>query len=183
MGWKESSVMHERCRPVQSFDPSPTLRTGPAQDERLVRHPDGPDGFVLSVWIPLGEAMAQGANISELCRSYGVSRKTGYPYGSLRDKWLRRYKQEGPVGLSEWIPSGYEWSRRPRNSPFSTSAHMVAEVVRLRLDRATARGARYENSLPAVRSLAAAIYQRETRTCLPEALRGTQSEAHGRNQY
>ena len=84
MGWKESSVMDERCR------------------------------FVL-------EAKSKGANISEICRRYGVSRKTGY-------KWLRRHEQEGLVGL-------YDRSRRPRNSPLSTSAHMVVEVVRLRLYR------------------------------------------------
>jgi len=84
MGWKESSVMDERCR------------------------------FVL-------EAKSKGANISEICRRYGVSRKTGY-------KWLRRHEQEGLVGL-------YDRSRRPQNSPLSTSAHMVVEVVRLRLYR------------------------------------------------
>ena len=96
MGWKESSVMDERCR------------------------------FVL-------EAKSKGANISEICRRYGVSRKTGY-------KWLRRHEQEGLVGL-------YDRSRRPRNSPLSTSAHMVVEVVRLRLHR----DIRQELHLPAGR--------------------------------
>jgi putative transposase len=84
MGWKESSVMHERCR------------------------------FVL-------EGLVPGANLSELCRRYGVSRKTGY-------KWLRRYQLEGPAGL-------YERSRRPRMSPMAIPSHMVAEVVRWRLER------------------------------------------------
>ena len=62
MGWKESSVMDERCRPVRR-----------------------PDGFVL-------EAESRGANISEICRRYGFSRKMGY-------KWLLRHEQEGLVGL------------------------------------------------------------------------------------
>jgi transposase-like protein len=31
-------------------------------------------------------------SVSELCRRYGVSRKTGY-------KWLGRYQREGPAGL------------------------------------------------------------------------------------
>jgi putative transposase len=81
MGWKESSVMHERGR------------------------------FIL-------EAMGENANISELCRLYGVSRKTGY-------KWLHRYRHEGPAGLMDR-------SRRPVNSPLAVPAHIVAEVVRLR---------------------------------------------------
>ena len=89
MGWKESSVMHERCRPVRR-----------------------PDGFVL-------DAMARGANISELCRRYGVSRKTGY-------KSLGRYQHEGPTGL-------YDWSRWLRHSPLATSGEMVMAVIRLRL--------------------------------------------------
>jgi transposase InsO family protein len=86
MGWKESSVMHERCR------------------------------FVL-------DAMARGANISELCGRYGVSRKTGY-------KWLERYQQEGPAGL-------YDRSRRPHNSSLVTSGEMVVAVIRLRLQWST----------------------------------------------
>jgi len=83
MGWKESSVMHERCK------------------------------FVM-------EAISDRSNIADLCRRYGISRKTGY-------KWVARYIHEGPAGL-------YDRSRRPHNSPLETSAQMVAEVVRLRTD-------------------------------------------------
>ena len=32
--------------------------------------------------------------VSELCRRYGVSRKTGY-------KWLQRYRDEGTAGLTD----------------------------------------------------------------------------------
>ena len=83
MGWKENSVMHERCK------------------------------FVL-------EAISDKSNFSDLCRRYGISRRTGY-------KWLDRYKHEGPAGL-------YDRSRRPHNSPLATSVQMVTEVVRLRTD-------------------------------------------------
>ena len=47
-------------------------------------------------------ATAAGANVSELCRRFGVSRKTG-------DKWLSRYAAEGTAGL-------VDQSRRPEVS-------------------------------------------------------------------
>lgn len=46
------------------------------------------------------------ANMSELCRRFGISRPTGY-------KWLRRYRKHGLDGL-------HERSRRPNNSPNQT---------------------------------------------------------------
>ena len=45
--------------------------------------------------------------VSELCRRYGVSRKTGY-------KWLQRYRDEGTAGLTDR-------SRRPRRMASLTS--------------------------------------------------------------
>lgn len=50
-------------------------------------------------------------NIAELCRAYGISRKTGY-------KWLDRYALEGPAGLSDH-------SKAPHNNP-----HAISEEVR-----------------------------------------------------
>jgi transposase len=44
-------------------------------------------------------ASVEGANSSELCRRFGVSRKTGY-------KWLARYVADGVAGLADQ-------SRRP----------------------------------------------------------------------
>lgn len=44
--------------------------------------------------------------MSELCRLYGISRKTGY-------KWARRYGEEGPEGLRDR-------SRRPHDCPHRT---------------------------------------------------------------
>lgn len=45
-------------------------------------------------------------NMSQLCRRYNISRKTGY-------KWLARYRTEGLEGLAER-------SRRPKHSPNQT---------------------------------------------------------------
>jgi len=56
------------------------------------------------------KAERKGANVAGLCREYGISRETGY-------KWLNRYKKEGPEGLSEL-------SRRPKNTPLSSSENM-----------------------------------------------------------
>ena len=39
-------------------------------------------------------AMRESANISSLCRRFGISRTTGY-------KWIRRYKAEGKEGLRD----------------------------------------------------------------------------------
>ena len=59
------------------------------------------------------------ATISELCREYGVSRKTGH-------KWLKRYDEVGDLqGLQE-LP------RRPRTSPNQTPKSMEDKVVELR---------------------------------------------------
>ena len=64
------------------------------------------------------QAFAPGANIAALCREYGISRQTGH-------KWLRRYHDEGALGL-------VEQSRRPRSSPLSKAEDIVAAIVELR---------------------------------------------------
>lgn len=64
------------------------------------------------------KALEPGANMSALCREYGVSRKTGY-------KWVERYREEGLRGLEDL-------SRRPSGSPLAVSGDVVAEVVLLR---------------------------------------------------
>jgi transposase InsO family protein len=63
-------------------------------------------------------ASAEGANLRELCRRFGVSPPTGY-------KWLRRFAAEGTAGLTER-------SRRPTASPAQTPATVEAEVIALR---------------------------------------------------
>lgn len=58
------------------------------------------------------------ANMSQLCRRFGISRPTGY-------KWLRRYREQGLEGLSER-------SRRPHNSPSKTPDAIEQLVVQAR---------------------------------------------------
>ena len=61
-------------------------------------------------------------NMSQLCRRFGISRKTGY-------KWLRRYQQEGLEGL-------FERSRRPDHSPNKTPEQIpAASTITAILDR------------------------------------------------
>ena len=74
-----------------------------AMNERL--------GFVLEV--ERGER-----TVSELCRVFGISRKTGH-------KMLARYRELGPAGLADQ-------SRAPHTHPNATSEQSAAEIVRLR---------------------------------------------------
>ena len=62
-------------------------------------------------------ALAPGANVSQLCRQYGISRNNGY-------KWIRRFEADGEVGLEER-------SRRPRNIS-STDGETVVRLIELR---------------------------------------------------
>jgi putative transposase len=73
-----------------------------AMDERL--------RFVQDVHRP-------GWSVAELCRRYGVSRKTGY-------KWLRAYERAGPAGLADG-------SHRPRTCPHATPAEVVRLILQL----------------------------------------------------
>lgn len=56
--------------------------------------------------------------MSDLCREFGISRKTGY-------KLHKRYGELGPVGL-------YDQCRRPLHSPQRTARSVVEHVVQLR---------------------------------------------------
>ena len=58
------------------------------------------------------------APMTALCAAYGISRKTGY-------KWLGRYREEGPGGLSER-------SRAPRRHGRSMAPGVAAAIVELR---------------------------------------------------
>src|SRR5689334_9328736 len=63
-------------------------------------------------------ATAPGANVSELCREFGISRQTGH-------KWIRRYRDQGYLGL-------VEQSRRPASSPLATGEEIVVSIIELR---------------------------------------------------
>ena len=62
-------------------------------------------------------ASAPGANIAELCRGHGISRKSGY-------KWLRRFNASGLEGLQDR-------SRRPRTIA-GTDGEIVVRIKELR---------------------------------------------------
>jgi transposase len=62
-------------------------------------------------------AAADGANVRELCRRFGISPTTGY-------KLLERYRERGLAGL-------IEQSRRPKTSPRAPAA-VEAQVLALR---------------------------------------------------
>lgn len=64
------------------------------------------------------QAKADNANISALCRSFEISRKTGY-------KWLKRDLEEGSLGLENR-------SRRPKHSPGQTTTNIEALVLEVR---------------------------------------------------
>jgi putative transposase len=66
----------------------------------------------------IDKARTPGANVSALCREYGISRQTGH-------KWLRRYRVQGYEGLAEQ-------SRRPRSSPLTTGEEIVVRIVEWR---------------------------------------------------
>lgn len=57
-------------------------------------------------------------NVSEWCRRFGISRKTGY-------KWLARFRHKGRLGLRDR-------AKRPRHSPKRTAAAMEAAILGVR---------------------------------------------------
>ena len=63
-------------------------------------------------------ALVDDCNISELCRRFDISRKTGY-------KWIKRFLTQGSEGLADR-------SRRPRTSPNQTTELMQQAVVSMR---------------------------------------------------
>lgn len=63
-------------------------------------------------------AMRPGANVSQLCREYGISRKTGH-------KWIVRWQQAGADGL-------VDRSRRPAHQPRRTDLLLEHQVVAAR---------------------------------------------------
>lgn len=73
-------------------------------------------------------ALAPRANMSELCRRFGIVRSNG-------NKWRTRYLKEGREGLADR-------SRRPHRSPTRTASSVEAEVLRIREDSNNAWGGR-----------------------------------------
>ena len=100
-------------------------------------------------------ARTEGANVSELCRRYGISRKTGY-------KWLGRSAADGVAGLADA-------SRRPKTMPRLTDAERTAQVLALRDAHPTWGGRKLRRRLadlgatPPAASTITAILRREDR--------------------
>lgn len=67
------------------------------------------------------EALQEGSNISELCRQFGITRKTGY-------KWLQRYRD----GLSM-----QDQSKLPLNQPRKTSPETEELILTVRMNHPT----------------------------------------------
>lgn len=63
-------------------------------------------------------AVNEGGNVSELCRRYGISRKTGY-------KWITRYRGDAP----EWYR---DRSRRPLRAPHKISEEVEKAILSVR---------------------------------------------------
>ena len=59
--------------------------------------------------------------LAEICRAYGISRKTGY-------KWIERYELEGVAGLADR-------SRAPHHRPNAISEQTQQQVLELRAER------------------------------------------------
>ncbi len=69
------------------------------------------------------KALDPSSCMAELCREFGIPRKTGY-------KWVKRFQEGGYGGLEDL-------SRRPRGSPSRTPAEVQLEILKLRLRHQT----------------------------------------------
>ncbi|MBT8129534.1 MAG: transposase [Gammaproteobacteria bacterium] len=76
----------------------------------------------------IADYLREVSSISELCATYGISRKTGY-------KWIQRYAQLGMDGLSEQ-------SRSPATCPTKTPYHIQQAIIELRQQFQTTPGAK-----------------------------------------
>src|SRR5579872_696141 len=74
-----------------------------------------------------------GERMSDLCREFGISRKTGY-------KFERRYEEHGPRGL-------YDVSRRPRRLARQVSAGIQSAILALKRDQPTWGAAKIQEVL------------------------------------
>ena len=64
------------------------------------------------------DALEEMAPFSDLCREYGISRKTGY-------KWKERFVARGMAGLADH-------ARRPAHSRNETDEDTICEIIRLK---------------------------------------------------
>lgn len=76
----------------------------------------------------IADCVRKTTTFSELCRRYGISRKTGY-------KWISRYEDLGLEGLCDR-------SQRPLNQPFRTPHTVRKAIIELRMKHKVAWGAK-----------------------------------------
>jgi transposase InsO family protein len=74
-----------------------------------------------------------GERMSDLCREFGISRKTGY-------KFERRYEERGPNGL-------YDFSRRPKRLARQVSAGIQTAILELKREKPTWGAAKIQEVL------------------------------------
>src|SRR5258705_5384933 len=82
----------------------------------------------------IAQAKLAGANLSALCRAFGISRKTGY-------KWLKRERASGAEALADQ-------SRRPRNSPKQTDSAIETRGLEVRQEHQAWGGRKIPKVLP-----------------------------------
>jgi transposase InsO family protein len=78
-------------------------------------------------------AQQEGCNVSQLCKSYNISRKTGY-------KLINRFSELGVEGL-------LDLSRRPHNSPLKSADIVETAIVALRKKHPTWGGRKLKSRL------------------------------------
>jgi transposase InsO family protein len=66
----------------------------------------------------VGDVLKGERTMTELCRTYGIARKTGY-------KWMERYQVAGPSGLEDL-------THRPKKCPQATPEEIVNQVLEVR---------------------------------------------------
>src|SRR4030095_7830951 len=74
-----------------------------------------------------------GERMSDLCREFGISRKTGY-------KFEQRYEEHGPKGL-------YDFSRRPRRLARQLSPGIQTAILELKREKLTWGAAKIQEVL------------------------------------
>ncbi|MFN7843836.1 MAG: DDE-type integrase/transposase/recombinase, partial [Pirellula sp.] len=79
-------------------------------------------------------AKVSGANITLLCKRFGISRKTGY-------KWINRVQETSCIE---------DQSRRPNYSPIQTSKEIEKRVLKVREENPTWGGRKLRNRLLAI---------------------------------
>lgn len=120
-------------------------------------------------------ASVEGVNFSELCKRFGIARKTGY-------KWLQRFREEGDKGL-------VDRSRCPHSFRSPTSKKMESAVLSIRDQHPTWGGRKIRFRLLALghkgvpaASTVTAILQRHQRIDVEESKKRQEHQRFERHE-